>query len=167
MSRISTVVVSLLFACCTAVYAQGKAAAEKEARVLKGDAKGAAVNNPQCKLFSAAEASRYIGATVTSMENAGMGFGCQWAVGGGNGAMMVSVVPARYHEPPKLAQGFKKLPDVGVQGFVVPEMGGWGAGSILGPQAIRVSLDGKGASELKVIELLKETMKRQSASASK
>jgi hypothetical protein len=166
MNRISILVASLLFA-CSGVYAQGKAAAEKEARVLKGDDKGAAVNNPQCKLFSTAEASHYIGAPVTTTENAGMGFGCQWAVGGGNGAMMVSVVPARYHEPPKLAQGFKKLPDVGVQGFVLPEMGGWGAGAIVGPQAIRVSLDGKGASESRVIELLKETMKRHSASTSK
>jgi hypothetical protein len=167
MRRVSMVVISLLFTGCTAVYAQGRAAAEKEAGVLRGDAKGAAVNNPRCKLFSAAEASRYIGATVTSMENAGAGFGCQWAVGGGKGAMMVSVLPARYHEPPKLARGFKKLPDVGVQGFVLPEMGGWGAGCILGAQAIRVSLDGKGASESRVIELLKETLKRQTASTSK
>jgi hypothetical protein len=167
MRRVSIVLVTLLFAGCAAAYAQGKTEAEKEASVLRGDAKGAAVNNPRCKLFSAAEASRYIGATVGSMENAGAGFGCQWAVGGGKGSMMVSVLAARYHEPPKLAQGFKKLPDVGVQGFVVPEMGGWGAGCILGTQAIRVSLDGKGASEATVIELLKETMKRQTATASK
>lgn len=167
MIGIWTVAVSVLFACSTGVYAQGKAEAEKEARVLKGDDKGTAANNPQCKLFSRAEASQYIGATVTAMENAAMGFGCQWAVGGGNGAMMVSVVPARYHEPPKLAKGFKKLPNVGVAGFVVPQMGGWDAGSIVGPQAIRVSLDGKGASESKAIELLKAAMKRHAAAVSK
>jgi hypothetical protein len=57
--------------------------------------------------------------------------------------------------------------DVGVKGYVVPEMGGWAAGSILGAQAVRVSLDGKGASESTVVELLKETMKRRSASVSK
>jgi hypothetical protein len=166
MRGISMVAISLLFG-CTAVYAQGKAAAEKQAGVLRGDAKGAAVNNPRCKLFTAAEASRYIGATVTAMENAGAGFGCQWAVGGGKGAMIVSVLPASYHEPPKSAKGFKKLPDVGMEGFVLPEMGGWGAGCIVGSQAIRVSLDGSGASESKAIELLKETVKRQTAATSK
>jgi hypothetical protein len=167
MIRISTVLLSVLFACATTLHAQGKAAAEKEARILKGDDKGAALNNPQCKLFSSSEAGRYIGAPVKSVENAGMGMGCQWVVGGGNGSMMVSVIPARYHQPPKLGKGFKNLPDVGVKGYVLPEMGGWAAGSILGAQAIRVSLDGKGASESTVVELLKEAMKRQTASLSK
>jgi hypothetical protein len=167
MIRISTVLLSMLFACATTLQAQGKAAAEKEARILKGDDKGAAVNNPQCKLFSFAEASHYIGAPVKSVENAGMGLGCQWLVGGGNGSMMVSVIPARYHTPPKLGKGFKNLPDVGVKGYAVPELGGWAAGSIIGAQAIRVSLDGKGASESTAVALLKESMKRQSAAVSK
>lgn len=78
-----------------------------------------------------------------------------------------AILPARYHEPPKLGKGFKNRPDVGVQAFVVPEMGGWNAGSIVSPQAIRVSLDGRGASESKAIELLKETMKRHAAAVSK
>ncbi|MCU1234224.1 MAG: hypothetical protein JWP63_2191 [Candidatus Solibacter sp.] len=166
MIRTSMVLLSLLLASAT-LHAQGKAAAEKEARVLKGDDKGAAANNPQCKLFSFAEASRYIGASVKSVENAAMGFGCQWLVGGGDGAMIVSVVPARYHEVPKLAKGFKNLPDVGVRAFVALELGGWAAGSIVGAKAIRVSVDGKGASESTAVELLKEAMKRHAATVPK
>jgi hypothetical protein len=96
-----------------------------------------------------------------------MGLGCQWLVGGGNGSMMVSVIPARYHTPPKLGKGFASLPDVGVKGYVLPELGGWAAGSIIGAQAVRVSLDGKGASESTVIALLKESIKRQSTAGSK
>jgi hypothetical protein len=167
MRRISIILITLMSAGCAGVYAQGKSEAEKEAAALRGDTKGAAVNNPRCKLFSAAEASRYIGATVSTVENAAAGSGCQWAVGGGNGSMMVQVLPASYHEPPKMAKGFKQLPGVGVEGFVLPELGGWGAGCISGKQAIRVSLDGKGASEQTAIELLKDTMKRQTAAASK
>ena len=81
--------------------------------------------------------------------------------------MIVAVIPADYHVPPKAAKGYKSLPDVGIKGFVAPELGGWVAGSIVGKQAIRVSLAGKGASEATTVDLLKETMKRHSASTSK
>ena len=73
---ISMVVVYGIFAGTAGLYAQGKAAAEKEAGVLKGDDKGVAANNRQCKLFSTAEASGYIGEAVHAMENAGSGYGC-------------------------------------------------------------------------------------------
>ncbi len=167
MLRISLAVTCCILAGCVSSYSQGKATAEKTARVLKGDDKGAANNNPRCKLFSATEAGRYIGAPVNSMENAAMGMGCQWLVGNGNGDMIVSVVPAEYHAPPTLAKGYKSLPEVGAKGFVAPEMGGWAAGAIVGQQAIRVSLAGKGASEAKAVELLKEAMKRHAASTAK
>ena len=156
-----------LLSASTSSFAQGKAAAEKEARVLKGDDKGAAANNKQCRMFSKAEASSYIGAAVHAMENAAMGMGCQWTVGGGNGSMLVQMVPARYHEKPSAAPGYKKLPDVGMQAFVVPEMGGWHAGSLHGPTAVHVMLSGKGASEAKTVELLKEALKRDAPSGSK
>src|SRR5690348_11860259 len=107
MIRILTAVL-VVSACATAVHAQAKAAAEKEARVLKGDDKATAASNPQCKLFSSAEAGRYIGGKVQTVENAAMGSGCQWAVGSGDGSMLVQVVPARYHEPPSLGKGFRK-----------------------------------------------------------
>lgn len=160
--------VSLLVVCSTASYSQGKSDAEKLSRALTGDDKGAAINNPQCKLFTKAEAGRYIGAPVNSMDNAGGGSGCLWAAknDGNSNTMMVVVVPARYYEAASLAKGFRKLPDVGKKGFVVPDMG-WGAGAILGQEFIRVQLDGGVASESRVIELLKETMKRRSQAASR
>jgi hypothetical protein len=49
--RISTVLLSMLFACAMTLQAQGKASAEKEARILKGDDKGAAVNNRNVSCF--------------------------------------------------------------------------------------------------------------------
>lgn len=162
--------VSLLAVCSTASYSQGKSDAEKLARTLSGDDKGAAINNPQCKLFTKAEAGRYIGAPVDSMDNAGGGTGCMWATksdaAGNSNTMMVVVVPERYYEAASLGKGFRKLPDVGKKGFVVPDMG-WAAGAILGKEFIRVQLDGGPASESTVIELLKETMKRRSQAASR
>jgi hypothetical protein len=74
---------------------------------------------------------------------------------------MIQVVPARYHEPHKGANGFKKLPDVGTQGFVEMSMGGWNAGAITGPQAIVVAVRGPAASEATAIALLKEVIERR------
>jgi hypothetical protein len=78
-----------------------------------------------------------------------------------DGDMMVTVVPARYHEEPKLAKGYKSLPNLGTRGFSVPEMGGWAAGVIKGEDAIKVSVAGAGASEKMAVELLQETLKRR------
>ncbi|MDB5883136.1 MAG: hypothetical protein JWP43_3014 [Ramlibacter sp.] len=158
--------VSLLVLCSTATYSQGQSDAEKLSRALTGDDKGAAINNPQCNLFTKAEAGRYIGSPVISIDNAGGGTGCQWAAKNDGNTMMVQVVPARYYEAASLGKGFRKLPEVGKRGFVVPDMG-WKAGSILGQEFIVVNLMGAGASESTVIELLKETMKRRSQIASK
>lgn len=156
MLRIPITAAFCFLAILPAAYPQGKE-----------DDKAAAANNAQCKLFTAAEASRYIGASVTAVEDTALGQGCQWLVSGGNGKMQVAIAPAGYHEPPKMARGFKNLPNVGIRGFVVPQLGGWVAGSIVGKKAIRVSLVGKGASESTTVDLLKEAMKRYSASAPK
>lgn len=167
MTRLALITACCLLTASAGSYAQSKADAEKLARALKGDNAGTAANNKQCRMFSKAEASNYIGATVHDMDNAAMGMGCQWLVGGGNGSMLVQVVPARYHEKPSGAAGYKKLPDVGAQAFVVPDMGGWHAGSLHGATAVHVMLSGKGASEAKTVELLKEAMKRDLPAAAK
>ena len=143
-------------------YAQSKADAEKLARELKGDKAGQAADNRQCKLFTKSEATQYIGVPATQVDNAAMGTGCQWTTGG-NGSLMVQVVPARYHERPSGAPGYKKLPEIEPQSFVVPEMGGWHAGSLQGTHAIHVMLSGKGATEARTVELLKEAIKRDAA----
>jgi hypothetical protein len=134
---------------------------KKTAAILTGDSKGAASNNPQCKLFTPAEAAKYVGKPVGAGQNAGMGTGCQWATKDYEGDMMVTVVPAQYHEEPKLAKGYQPQPALGTKGFVAPEMGGWTAGVIKGSDAIRVSLVGPAASEKAVLDLLQETLKRR------
>ena len=77
----------------------------KTADVLTGDAKGAAANNPVCKLFTAAEASKYVGKTVGAGENAAMGSGCQWAAKDYDGDMLVQIVSASYHSAADARQG--------------------------------------------------------------
>ena len=143
----------------------GQADAQALKDMLTGDAKGAAKANPQCKLFSVAEMTSYIGAPALAGGNAAMGFGCQWiapGTGGNNlGDIIVSVVPAEYYVQPSLADGYKDLEDFGVKAFVVPEMGGWAAGSIVGNDAVNVSLVGPAATETSTIELLKEAIKRR------
>src|SRR5665647_3238300 len=99
--------VSLLVVCSTASYSQGKSDAERLSRALTGDDKDAAINNPQCKLFTKAEAGRYIGAPVNSMDNAGGGSGCLWAAknDGNSNTMMVVVVPCLLYTSPSPRDG--------------------------------------------------------------
>jgi hypothetical protein len=167
MFRNVIITVGCVLGISVSLGAQSKPDAEKLAGELKGDKQGTAASNKQCKLFTMAEASSYVGAKVQNMENAAMGTGCQWTVGGNNGSMLVQVVPARYHEKPSGAPGYKKLPEIGPQAFVVPEMGGWHAGSLEGAHAVHVNLSGKGASEATAVALLKEAMKREAAADQK
>jgi hypothetical protein len=167
MFRKVIIAVCFLLATSFSSSAQSKTDPEKLAGALKGDNTGAAAGNKQCKLFTMSEASGYVGVTVQNVDNAAMGTGCQWTVGGNNGSMLVQVVPARYHEKPSGAPGYKKLPELGPQAFVVPEMGGWHAGSLQGTHAVHVMLSGKGAVEARTIELLKESMKREAAAGEK
>jgi hypothetical protein len=134
---------------------------KKTADRLTGDAKGSSANNPVCKLFTAAEASKYVGKSVGDGRNAAMGSGCQWAAKDDEGDMMVQIVAASYHEEPKLAKGFQAMPDLGTRGFVVPEMGGWKAAVVRGGESIVVSVTGPAASRQTVAALLKETLSRR------
>ena len=131
------------------------------AAILTGDAKGSAANNPVCKLFTAAEASKYVGKTVGAGENAAMGSGCQWAAKDYEGDMLVQIVSASYHVQPTLAKGFQRLPDVGAEAFVVPEMGGWKAATVRGEESINVMLSGPGANQQTTVALLKDTLARR------
>lgn len=137
--------------------------ARKAADKLTGDDKGAAADNPQCKLFTPAEAGKFNGERVEAGRNAGMGTGCQWVAADGDGDVMVVVVPAEYHEAPTMAEGYKAISDVGTRGFVAPELGGWAAGAITGEQAVRVSVAGSGASEAMALALLREAIKRRTS----
>ena len=110
------------------------AEATRTAAALTGDDKGEPSDNPQCKLFTGAEVAQYIGEPVAGPHNAAMGTGCQWMAADGTGQVLVQVVRAKDHNPPKLADGFRKAPEVGEGGFVVAQMGGWQAGESRGPR---------------------------------
>ena len=151
----------LFLGCILAVGAVSAQDPKKTADQLTGDAKGSAANNPVCKLFTAAEASKYVGKTVGDGKNAAMGSGCQWAAKDYDGDMMVQIVPASYHEQPTLAKGYQAMPELGTKGFVVPEMGGWKAAVLRGKESIIVTVAGPAASQKTAVALLKETLARR------
>jgi hypothetical protein len=157
----SIAVGSLLFSACGGGASSAQTDAQKAVAALTGDDRQAAADNPQCKLFTRAEVATYIGEPVSPGRNASGG--CQWGATDGSGDVIVTVVPAEYHEPPSLAKGFKEVPDVGARGFVAPQLDGWVAGAIAGKNAIRVSVAGAGAGEASAVALLKETIKRRAS----
>ncbi|MEO8052835.1 MAG: hypothetical protein ABI833_20690 [Acidobacteriota bacterium] len=159
MNRLVLIVCCLGLAACSS----GKSEAEKVAAAIKGDNAGKAADNRQSKFLTNVEAGSYMGEPVVRVENAAMGSGCMWSAASDTGSLLVQVVPADYHERPSAAPGYKELPKIDEKAFVVPEMGGWHAGSLRGEHAIHVQLGGKGASEARTVELLIEAMKRDAA----
>jgi len=155
---------ALLFAACCLLAACGKpgvpADAEKVRAALTGDDKQTAAQNPQCQAFKASEIAAYIGEPVNAPDNAGAGLGCQWTAKDGSGDVIVTVVPAEYHEKPSGGKGFHTLPAPGTEAFVAPYFDGWLAGAITGANAVRVSTAGAAASEATTIALLTEAAKR-------
>ncbi|MGE0555366.1 MAG: hypothetical protein AB7R55_18200 [Gemmatimonadales bacterium] len=113
-----------------------------------------------CKLFSAREAGRYLGTAARAGEPSTGG--CQWVSSDDEADMIVQLVPADYHEPPRGAAGFKPLPEAGADGFVARYLDGWQAGAILGKEAIRVTVAGPAASEQGAAALLTEAIRRLS-----
>ncbi len=140
--------------------ASGADEAQKLKDILTGDARGSASSNPQCAMFSQTEIAAFLGQSVQSGENAVQGLGCQWVSSTDDADAMIMVIPSRCHERPGLAPGFKPLAEPGTNGFVVPEMGGWAAGTVLGEKAIKVSLSGPRVTEQSVLSLLREVAKR-------
>lgn len=133
----------------------------KLAAALRGEDQGAADKNPQCKLFTPGELSKFVGMPLAPGRVAAMGSGCQWLASSGDGSALIQVVPARYHEPHSGAPGFKKLPDIGTRGFVENDMG-WRAGAIIGSESVNASVSGPGANAATAIALLKEIITRKS-----
>jgi hypothetical protein len=157
-----TLAAAALLAACDKPTPPGvPAEAQKTADRLTGDAKQAAADNPQCKLFKPAEAAAYIGEAVNAGENAAGGSGCQWSARDGSGDAMLVVVPANYHEVPSLQDGYKPMPDLGEKGFVAPFMDGWLAAAVHGEESVRASVAGNKASADTAIAMLKEAVKRK------
>lgn len=152
---------ALVFITLMAVSAHSQQSDAKKLKdQLTGDAKAAASANPQCKLFTSAEISAYVGAKLGAGENAAGGSGCIWGDEDGEASALVQVVPANYFPEPSLVKGFKRLPGIGSKAWVAPESG-WSAGAVVQDEAIVVELSGAKASEESVIALLQEAIKRR------
>lgn len=155
----------LIAAACVLLGAQaGRAAdptAQELADQLTGDAAGDAADNPQCGLFTVDEIAGYLGAPVGPGANAGMGMGCQWLALDDDGDVMIMVLPVDYAERPTLAPGFTEAPAIGPDAFVVPEMGGFAAGTTTGDSFVKVSVAGPAADEARALALLAETIARR------
>ena len=136
------------------------AEAEKTRAALTGDDKQTVAQNAECQAFKPAEIAGYIGEPVNAPVNAASGLGCQWTAKDGSGDVIVTVVPANYHEKPSQQAGYKTLPAPGTEAFVAPYFDGWLAGAITGKSAVRVSTAGAKASEATTIGLLTDAAKR-------
>lgn len=135
--------------------------AQRTADALTGDAAGAAGDNAVCKLFTPGELAAYAGEALEPGRNAAMGTGCQWVAKDGEGDVMIQIVPKSYHRNPTLADGYARLADLGEQGNVTPDMGGWVAATIIGEESILTSVAGQSATAASAEALLRETIKRR------
>lgn len=132
--------------------------AKQAASVLNGDDQHSASANPTCRMFSSSEAASYIGEPVGAPENGPSG--CSWPAADGDGEMMIAILPAADHERPSEGEGLKALAFPGSEGFVIPQLGSWVAGAIVGDKAIRVTVMGQGASEASAAKLLTDAAAR-------
>jgi len=136
-------------------------AAQRVADALTGDGAGEASDNPVCKLFTPDELEEYAGEPLEGPSNAAGGSGCQWISKDDDGDVLIQVVPKSYHRKPTLADGYREVPDVGTEGNVTPDMGGWFAAAIVGEDSIITSVAGEGANADQAIALLRETIARR------
>jgi hypothetical protein len=151
---------ALILSGCKKADAIGNA--QRATAVVTGDDHLEASANATCRMFSSLEAGSYIGEPVGPPENAAMGSGCAWPAKGGEGEVVVAIAAAGDHEQPSQAAGFRKIDSPGRKRFVVPDMGGWIAGTIVGDKAIRVTVVGKGASQASALKLLSDAASRRS-----
>jgi hypothetical protein len=152
---------TLSVASCGEQAASGTDDARSTADALTGDAVGAATENPNCRLFTLAEVERYLGEPAEPGRNAGQGNACQWVSQDEEGDVMVSVLPRDAYVAPRGAQGFEAVQGIGSEAYVVPELGGYAAGAIVGEEAVIVSLTGQNASRATAVELLENTIARK------
>jgi hypothetical protein len=78
-----------------------------------------------------------------------------------DGDVLIQIVPRGYHRKPTMAEGYVELPDIGTEGNVTPDMGGWIAAAIVGEESFIASVAGEGSSADQATALLRETIKRR------
>ncbi len=113
-----------------------------------------------CELFSGSEIASFVGMAVLPGRSGGAQGVCQWATESFDAEALLIVMPRHRFEQPYWAIGFKTLPAPGRDGYVLPEMGGWTAGSIVGERAITVSISGPGANEQTTVAFLRVAIER-------
>lgn len=138
-----------------------QAKALSEAEEVAAQLKGTVADNPLCRLFTPEELSAYAGEPLGNGENAAMGTGCVWYAKDGEGDVLIQVVPSDYHANPYMAEGYKELPDIGIEGNVSPAMGGWIAAAIVGEETVVASVAGKSADAAQAEMLLREVIARR------
>lgn len=157
---LAATLISLLAACQPAPGASN--AGEEAKTSVSGRQTGEASANALCRLYTPAELSALTGLKLGAPAVAAMGSGCQWVAADGEDDVLIQVVGADHHEPHTGATGYRPT-DVGERGFVQFDMGGWGAGAIVGKESVNVSISGDRATADSATALLRETIKRRAA----
>lgn len=117
--------------------------------------------NPVCKLFTPAELEPYVGEPLVAPRNAAGGSGCQWLAKDESGDVLIQIVSKEFHEDPRLAEGYRGLPELGPKASVSPFMDGWMARAIASEESVNAGIAGQGASPDQAVALLKEVIKRR------
>lgn len=160
--RIATAAAVLALAGCfekkegapSSAYAE----AEKERARLTGDDKGAAADNPVCKLFKPKELEQYIGEKLGPPQNATGG--CQWVTNDEVGDVEIGVVAARYYEPHE-GETYREISGIGSKAFSARFLDSWQASAVTGEDAVSVMVAGDKATRETAEALLRETIRRR------
>lgn len=118
-----------------------------------------------CALFTAAEISKVVGASVDDGQVGGpLRSLCTWTAGGNDGGAFLQLATSDDWGPPELADGYRTLPGIGDEAYAAPGITGWDAGALAGDKVVIASVwdgsDSGDSSADPAIELLKEALAR-------
>jgi hypothetical protein len=122
---------------------------------------GAAAPPPECKLFTAAEMSAYLGERVQAGEAASLGEGCVWypVDDDSDGQALLQQFPKQKADNPRLDPRYKDRPDIGEGAYLIKDMsvfGSWTGGVVAGESFYRIFLLGPTATEARATAWLKK-----------
>ena len=102
----------------------------------------AAANAPNaCAMLSSSQLRTWFGKDMVPEPTAGIpqAQGCQWAPkDGSQGALTLTIAPARYYVAPSLGKGFMRLKGIGEKAYIAPSLGGWEAGAVKGSKVVGI-----------------------------
>lgn len=94
-----------------------------------------------CAMLSSSQLRTWFGKEMVPQATAGIpqAQGCQWAPkDGSQGALTLTIAPARYYVAPSLGKGFMRLNGIGEKAYIVPSLGGWEAGAVKGSKVVGI-----------------------------